>query len=345
MRNETRELYHAFLETVADINGIASATEQFTVDPSVQQTLIDLKQENEDSFLGRINLRSVPELIGQTLGLDVGTPNASRTDTSGDGERKTTDPSGLHPVDYQLFQTDYDTHLTYQKLDQWAKFPDFEVRIQNLIANAQRLAHVMIGFNGTSAAATTDRTANPKLQDVNKGWLQCLRENRPAQVLDGSQNDASNPPKVAGKVTYGPGGDYATLDALVYDAVNSLLPSYAQDDVNLTAFVSRDLLHDKYFPIMNSDRAPTEQIARDTIMASKRLGGLPAERPYAFPAGKIFISLHANLSIYEQEGKRRRTIVDNPKKNRVEDYQSSNDAYPLEDLDFACLIENIEFKA
>lgn len=341
MRNETRELYHAFLETVADINGVASASEQFTVDPSVQQTLIDLKQENEDSFLGRINLRSVPELLGQTLGLDVGTPIASRTDTSGDGERKTSDPSGLNPVGYQLFQTDYDTHLTYNKLDQWAKFPDFEVRIQNLIANAQRLAHVMIGFNGISAAATTDLAANPKLQDVNKGWLQCLRENRPAQVMNGSQEGA----KVAGKVTYGPGGDYATIDALVYDAVNGLLPSYAQEDVNLTAFVSRDLLNDKYFPLINSDRDPTEQLARDTIMATKRLGGLPAERPYAFPAGKVFISVHANLSIYEQEGKRRRTIVDNPKKNRVEDYQSSNDAYPLEDLDFACLVENIEYRA
>lgn len=338
MRNETRNLFHEYLENIAELNGARSATEQFTVDPSVQQVLVDLKQEDPNSFLGRINLRQVPELKGQTIGLDIGLPIASRTDTTGAGERETSDPSSLSAHDFELFQTDYDTHLTYAKLDMWAKFPDFEKRIQNLIVQSQRRAHVMIGFNGTSAAATTNKVANPKLQDVNKGWLQNLREDRPAQVMTEST-------PTSGKVTYGPGGDYATLDALVWDAVNSLLPPWAQDDTLLTAFVSRDLLKDKYFPLINEDRDPTEQLARDTIMATKRLGGLPAERPYSFPTGKIFITSHENLSIYEQEGKRRRTLIDNPKKNRWEDYQSSNDAYPIEDYDFACLIENVEFKA
>jgi P2 family phage major capsid protein len=338
MRNETRLIFKDYLLNIAELNGVGAVTEQFVVSPAVQQVLVDLKQEDPTSFLGRINVRQVPEMLGETLGLDVGLPIAGRTDTSGAGERQTTDPSTLSAHGFQLFQTDYDTHLTYGKLDMWAKFPDFEQRIQNLIVASQRRAHVMIGFNGTSAAATTNRTTNPKLQDVNKGWLQHLREDRPSQVMTAGT-------KVAGKVTYGPGGDYATLDALVYDAINELLPSWAQDDTNLTAFVSRDLLNDKYFPLINADRAPTEQIARDTIMATKRLGGLPAERPYSFPTGKICITSHENLSIYEQEGKRRRTIVDNPKKNRVEDYQSSNDAYPVEDYDFMCLVENIEYKA
>ncbi|OCC25300.1 phage major capsid protein, P2 family [Croceicoccus estronivorus] len=336
MRNETRELFHDYLGQVAELNGVQSATEQFTVDPSIQQVLIDLKQEDPSSFLGRINVRSVPEMLGETLGMDIGQPIASRTDTSGEAERKTTDPSTLSAHGFQLFQTDYDTHLTYGKLDQWAKFKDFEQRIQRLLVSSQRRAHVMIGFNGTSAAATTNRVANPKLQDVNKGWLQKLREDRPAQVMTEST-------AASGKVTYGPGGDYATLDALVWDAINELLPVWAQDDTQLTAFVSRDLLKDKYFPLINEDRDPTEQLARDTIMATKRLGGLPAERPYAFPTGTIFISSHENLSIYEQEGKRRRTVIDNPKKNRVENFESSNDAYPIEDYDFACLIENVEY--
>lgn len=336
MRNETRELFHDYLDNLAELNSVRDAREQFTVDPSIQQVLIDRKQEDASSFLGRVNLRSVPELIGEVLGLDVGLPIAGRTDTSGNGERATTDPSGLSAHDFRLYQTDYDTHLTYAKLDQWAKFADFEQRIANLIISSQRRAHVMIGFNGTSAATTTNRTTNPKLQDVNKGWLQNLREDRPEQVMTESSVGT-------GKVTYGPGGDYATLDALVWDVINELLPPWAQDDTLLTAFVSRDLLKDKYFPLINKDRDPTEQLARDTIMASKRLGGLPAERPYAFPTGKIFISSHENLSIYEQEGKRRRTVIDNPKKNRWEDYQSSNDAYPIEDYDFSCLIENIEY--
>jgi P2 family phage major capsid protein len=340
MRNETRILFNDFLDHIAELNGAPSAISQFTVDPSVQQVLVDKKQEDPKSFLGRINIRQVPEMLGETIGIETGLPIAGRTDTSGSGERATSDPTSLSAHGYQLFQTDYDTHLTYAKLDMWAKFSDFEKRIQKIIVNSQRLAHIMIGFNGTSAAATTNRTTNPLLQDVNKGWLQHLREDRPEQVLDEVVGGA-----VAGKVTYGPGGDYATLDALVYDAVNQLLPTWAQEDTQLVAFVSRDLLNDKYFPLINEDRDPTEQLARDTIMSSKRLGNLPAERPYQFPAGKVFITSHENLSIYEQEGKRRRTLIDNPKKNRWEDYQSSNDAYPIEDYDFACLVENIEYKA
>lgn len=36
----------------------------------------------------------------------------------------------------------------------------------------QALDRIMIGFNGVKRAKTSDRDANPMLQDVNKGWLQ-----------------------------------------------------------------------------------------------------------------------------------------------------------------------------
>ncbi|MEB3733455.1 P2 family phage major capsid protein [Halopseudomonas pachastrellae] len=48
-----------------------------------------------------------------------------------------------------------------------------------------------------------------------------------------------------------------------------------------------------------------------------------------------------NLSIYWQEGGRRRHIKDEPEYNRVADYQSSNDAYVIEDLTKVALVENI----
>jgi hypothetical protein len=66
--------------------------------------------------------------------------------------------------------------------------------------------------------------------------------------------------------------------------------------------------------------------------------------PY-FPTAKVFITRYDNLSIYEQETGRRRHIKEVPERDRIEDYQSSNDAYVIEDYDFACLVENIEFKA
>ena len=61
-----------------------------------------------------------------------------------------------------------------------------------------------------------------------------------------------------------------------------------------------------------------------------------------FPANAILITRLDNLSLYWQEGARRRNVIDNPKRDRVENYESSNDAYVIEDYDGIALIENIE---
>ena len=50
-----------------------------------------------------------------------------------------------------------------------------------------------------------------------------------------------------------------------------------------------------------------------------------------------------NLSIYYQEGARRRTIVDNAKRDRIENYESSNDAFVVEDYGRGCIAQNIAF--
>ncbi len=64
----------------------------------------------------------------------------------------------------------------------------------------------MIGFNGLQALPDTNRATAPLLQDVNKGWLQQLREQAAGRVLAGG--------KTAGKVVVGGGsGDYKSLDA------------------------------------------------------------------------------------------------------------------------------------
>jgi len=336
MRNETRELFNAFCENIAEISGASDATQKFTVAPSVQQKLIDRKQESS-AFLGRINMVTVSEMKGELLGLSVGSPIISTTDTSGSNSRQTVSPSAMDGFGYECFQNNSDTHIRYALLDMWAKFPDFETRIQNQIVKRQALDHILVGFNGTSHAATSNATTHPLRDDVNIGWLQKLRTDAPQRVMDHGA--------VAGKVTYGVNADYATLDALVYDAVSQLLPTWAAEDTELVAIVSRDLLHDKYFPLVNQAIDPTEQLARDVITSTKRLGGLAADRVPYFPTAKVFITRYDNLSIYEQETGRRRHIKEVPERDRIEDYQSSNDAYVIEDYDFACLVENIEFKA
>lgn len=349
MRNATRVLFNEYLDRQAELNGVDAeavrdgkaftiAHESFAAGtPSVQQRLID-KQQEDSSFLNAINIVLVEEMKGEKLGLGVSGPLASRTDTTGAGRRGTSDPSGVDAEGYECRQTNSDTHITYAKLDMWAKFPDFQVRVSNQIRLRQALDRIMIGFNGTSAAVTTDKVANPLLQDVNIGWLQKYRLNRPAAVLtEGETED--------GKIIIDPtgAGDYRNVHALVVDAVHNLMPSWARNDSDLVAILGDDLQHDVFFPLVDNDNKPTEIIAADLLLGAKRIGGKrPATVPFMRPSS-IFITRLDNLSIYEQEGKRRRTVKEVPEANRIETYESSNDDYVVEDYDYGCLIENVQF--
>ena len=69
-------------------------------------------------------------------------------------------------------------------------------------------------------------------------------------------------------------------------------------------------------------------------------GYLIVTAPY-FPAGKLMITRLDNLSVYWQEGARRRAIIDNVKRDQIENYESSNDAYVVEDFGAGCVVENI----
>ena len=334
MRNDTRLKYTAYVGQQALLSGVADAAVKFAIAPSVQQTLEKRIQESS-AFLGKINIVPVDEMMGERLGLGVNGPIASRTDTSGDGERKPVDVSDINSHKYLAVQTNYDTAVRYAKLDSWAKFPNFQTLLSGIIIQQCALDRIMIGFNGTSAAATTNRTANPLLQDVNKGWLQDLRENAAARVM-------ATGTKTPGKVMIGAAGDYKSLDGLVYDARHSLIAAQFSESADLVAIVGRDLMHDKLFPIVDGQSAPTEMLAGSLVVSQMRVGGLQAVTVPFFPANAVLITSLDNLSIYYQAGARRRMVKDQPEKDRIATFESSNDAFVFENLDKACLIENIE---
>lgn len=236
-------------------------------------------------------------------------------------------------------QTNFDTALKYSKLDSWAKFKDFQVKIRNQIVKRQALDRIMIGWNGTKRARTSDFTVNKLLQDVNIGWLEKIRKGAPDQVMSKILDEAGA--VVSEKIRIGKAGDYHNLDALVMDAVNELIAAWFQDDTELVAIVGRSLLADKYFPIVNKEQENSEMLAADVIISQKRIGGLQAVRVPSFPDNTILITRLDNLSIYWQDGTRRRHIIDNPKRDRIENYESVNEAYVVEDYQCAALIENI----
>lgn len=341
MEFTTQKAFRAYLSRVASLNGLSgpeAVSQSFAVVPGVQQTLEATLQESS-AFLQMINLLTVKEQSGEALGMGVSGPIAGRTDTSDKGERETRDPIGMGKNPYMCVKTNFDTHIKYNTLDAWAKFPQFQTMIRDAIIRRQALDRIMIGFNGISVADTSDFEKNPLLQDVNIGWLQKIRDNAPAR------NMAQGQSKTNKGIFVSPDGkaDYKNLDALVADAISELIEPWYADDPGLSVFIGRSLLHDKYFPIMNkAGVTATEVSAVDDVMRSvKQIGGKPAIGVPYFPANSILITLPKNLSIYSQEGARRRFIIDNPKRDRIENYESANDAYVVEDFGAAVLIENV----
>ncbi|MFC1154461.1 phage major capsid protein, P2 family [Pasteurella multocida] len=336
MRHETRTALDHYIAGVAKDNAQDFANvafgKKFNVNPSIQQKLENAIQESS-AFLKLINIVPVIEQQGETLGLGVAGTIAGTTDTASGTGRNTQDIHKLSQIAYHCQQINYDTHLTYGTLDLWAKFPDFAKRVGDLKAERMALDRIMIAFNGEERAKTSNRTNKPLLQDVAKGWLKKIEENAPERVMKEVQSSTN-------KIEIGESETYKTLDALVFSAVSDLIAPQFQDDTKLVAIMSRDLLADKYFPLFNQYK-PSEQVAGDVVISQKRVGGLQAIQAPFVPKGTILITRLDNLSIYYQENGMRRTIVDNAKLDRIEDYTSSNDDFVVENYEMVALLKNI----
>jgi len=340
MKTKTRFAYNAYLQQLATLNKIdvKDIGSKYTAEASVAQTL-ETKIQESSAFLTRINVVPVDEQSGERLGLGIGATVAGTTDTT-KKEREPTDPTYIDGEGYKCTQTNFDTALGYEKLDLWAKFQDFQIRIRDAIIKRQALDRIMIGFNGERREKTSDRLTYPLLQDVNIGWLEKIRREAPVRVL--SQIVGSDGTVISQTVRIGKGGDFKNLDALVMGAVSEKIEPWYQDDTELVVICGRSLMADKYFPIVNRDQPNSEALAADLIISQKRIGGLPAVQAPFFPANAILITRLDNLSIYWQDGTRRRAVIDNPKRDRIENFESVNEAYVIEDYDCVALIENIE---
>jgi len=341
MRQTTRIKFNAYLSRVAELSGVevGDLDKKFSVEPSVTQTLMTRVQDSSE-FLKKINIVPVEEMKGEKVGVGVVGTIASTADTSGTGERQTADFSSLSSEKYECQQVNYDFHFRYAQLDLWARYQDFQTRLRDSIIKRQALDRIMIGFNGVERAATSNRVKNPLLQDVGVGWLQKYRENAPTRVM--SKITGADGAEVSDVIRVGLHGDYANLDALVMDATNNLIDPIYQDDTELVVICGRQMLADKYFPLVNQAQPNTESLAADLIISQKRIGNLPAVRVPSFPADALFVTRLDNLSIYWQDGTHRRHIDEVPKRDRVENYESINEDYVVEDYACGCLIENIK---
>ena len=327
--------YAELQEAIAETYGVERASKMFSVEPSVAQELNDSITAKAD-FLERINVVPVSEIKGEKVFIGVNGPVTGRTNTK-TKDREAKDASALEHTLYELADTQSDVGLPYAKIDAWAKFPDFKERYSAAVQKRSAQDRIVIGFHGIRAAPQTDLAANPKLQDVNKGWLQQLREQAPQQVLKEGAT--------AGKVTLGAGGDYANLDALVHDT-KQMVDEILREDGDLVAIIGTDLLaSDKAKLYTKQGDTPTEKERIENAQVIATYGGLPAFSVPNFPVNAVLVTSWDNLSIYYQDTSWRKQTIENPKRSRVEDYNSRNEGYVIEQLEKIAFTENVELVA
>ncbi len=326
MKLKTRKQFDEYISKMGNLNNRSVRTgEGFNYTPAVQQTFEQRQGESVD-FLGKINRLPVTSPEGQKIGLGVNRPVAGRTDTEQE-ERKTRYVGELTGDKYRCEKTDFDTHISYKTLDTWAALDKFQIKYRDKVLEQVARDRLMIGWNGTHAAVTTDFITHPNLEDVNEGWLHKVKTHAPDRIMgvdsDGTANDDT--------WSVGPNGAYSTLDALVFDVVSNLLDSWHQDAEDLVLIIGRELWVAHGLSILNHSTVPTERTALRTWFADKAIAGLPTIKVPFFPKRGLVVTSYDNLSLYYQEGALRRTIIDNAKRDRIEEYISSNDAYVVED--------------
>ena len=325
----------SYIADIARANNVEDAKYTFAVQPVPEQKIIAAYQESAD-FLKQINVFPVDNAKGEKIGLQIGSSVAGTTDT----RVKARTPVAVGTLDlldeYDCTQTNYDVAYYWSLLNAWKHHPDFKAKLQAMVIKAIALDKLCIGFNGLYRAPTSDRIANPLLQDVKKGWLQKIRDTAPEQHYEGIDDGTGNL-----VIKIGAGNEFKTVDGLVEFAVEEYIAEQHRES-GLIAICGRGILSDKYLPLLNTIQDPTEQLAARTIYANKQLGTLQALHVPKFPAKTILITTPDNLSIYMQSGTLNRSIVEQPEWDRAVDYQSVNEDFVVEDYSKCVLLENIE---
>lgn len=318
MKKQTRIQFNAYLAELGEVNGVDDTTVQFNVVPTAVQGLQD-KVVEQSTFLPKINTITVAHMTGENVKTGIVGPASGRTNTSANNPRQPVNALSEEGYSYELHQTNTDIALGYGKLDAWSHLGNLNERIRGYTTAQIANDREIVGWYGESVAKDTDIEANPMMQDVNKGWMQYMRDNKSENILaEGG---------TTGEIRIGEDGDYEGLDHAISDLV-SAIPVYLRRD--LVALIGDELIMQEkqrlYKAISLSPKEKTE--ATQSLMM---FGGVDEwETPSNFPSRGLVITTYENLSIYLQEDSWRRNLEEETKYDRFMDYNSRNEGYVVE---------------
>lgn len=290
------------------------------------------------NFLERINILRLEDSKIEVCLINTGGTIAS---TGGNRHKRNIDAGKNTPRVYDLLQVNFDSQLSYDTLSGASGASDDVLvsRYLEAIERRKMLDVIMTGFSGTHHALMSNPATYPNREDCGRGWLQAIREEAAHRVYSGMSVSSFDQTGQIISV-----GDYASVDALVMDALNTAIDEHFRRD--LVAVCSSKLLNVKNHRLLNNlsgSNAPNSEILmHDEIRANPSLGGVPAVCVPFFPDDAVLVTPLANLSWYWQKGSWRKHFKNEPEFNRMAFYESVKACYVVEEYDRTCLIEAIK---
>ncbi|MEI8607938.1 phage major capsid protein, P2 family [Enterovibrio sp. Hal110] len=306
--------------------GTANPEKQFSITPVIE-TKLRQAILHAAAFLSMITHSPVDQIKGQVI--DVGT-GGLLTGRVKDGRFR----GGLsHDGNtYELVETDSCAVIKWQTMTQWANSGssgEFIKLMNNAATRNFALDMLRIGFHGKTVAETTDPDTHPLGQDVNKGWLQIVKEKAAAQVLPSALLD----PKGQAQ------DSYKNLDALVNDLVSTTIHEVFQEDTDLVVLVGRDLVSAEQHRLLSAADTPTEHKAAQSLATT--IDGKKAYTPPFFPKNALWVTTPKNLQILTQRGTQWRKARNEEDRKQFENSYLRMEGYGVGNFDKFAAIEAV----
>lgn len=318
-----------YCASLAKAYSVVTTTKFFSVSGPKEVKLREAILESSD-MLQKINMVDVQQVKGETVAIGSDRLSTGRKNNA----RFAGSEVEIDGYEYELSPTDTVVQISWQKAAPWVN-ADGGKKFNKLLtsyANKQTASDILrIGWNGTHHAKDTDPVEYPKGQDVNEGWHARVKRLAPDNIVvedDGAEIYFDPEGKVDGsgnKLS-----TYQTLDAMASDLKNNNISEEFQDAEGLVVLVGRDLVAAAEYRLYTEADKPTEQIAAQQLV--KSIAGMPAYVPGYFPGKRMVITKFDNLSVYTQEGTRRRKVKDNDDKGQIESFYWRFEGYVVEEL-------------
>ncbi|YCO01545.1 phage major capsid protein, P2 family [Vibrio sp. VNB-15] len=314
--------------SIASQAGVADPSKQFNITPVIETKLQQAIVES-DAFLRKISNIMVDQIKGQVI--DVGDSGLTTGRVKDGRFTAALDQSGNT---YELVETDSGAHINWITLTIWANSGSkgqWVKLMNNAITRSFALDKLRIGFHGVSSdTETTDPEAQPLGEDVNKGWLQIVKDKAPDQINDQAILDPSGKTDDA----------YKNLDSLVNDLVNTTIHEVFVDAPDLVVLVGRNLVAAEQHRLLEAADVPTEHKAAQQL--AKTIAGKKAYIPPFFPANMVWVTNLTNLQILTQRGTQWRKSRNEEDRKRYETSYLRMEGYAVGNFHKFAAIENVD---